>query len=361
MKQFHQFVQSTIFSMKSLDERFCSNNRVLNLALAFIVSSIFLTNIVHTQTSIYIATLNGAAENPPNASLGTGTATITIDATLNTMKVVCDFSGLSGTVTASHIHAATAAANAGTAGVASQTPTFTGFPSGVTSGTYDNTFDMTLASSYNATFITNNGGTASSAFTALKTAIADGKAYLNIHSSAFGGGEIRGFLTLSSLPIELVDFTVNRTEKGNRLYWYTASENNNKGFQIERSKLTDDKWEILGFVKAKGEAASYNFWDITPFSTSYYRLRQIDIDGSESLSKIVSIFAKGDKKLKIFPNPVSNVLTVETEENSVVHILNFLGQEVLSSNNTQRFDVSFLPRGTYIIKAGEELSRFVKQ
>ena len=64
----------------------------------------------------------------------------------------------------------------------------------MTSGSYDQTFDMTAASSFNATFVTNNGGTPASAFAALRAGMDAGKAYLNIHSSFASGGEIRGFL-----------------------------------------------------------------------------------------------------------------------------------------------------------------------
>ena len=96
------------------------------------------------------------------------------------MRVQVTFSGLvaqtaagppSGT-TASHIHASTAIplSLTSTAGVATTVPTFAGFPSGVTAGTYDHTFNMTLTSSYNPAYITANGGTPASAFTALKTA-----------------------------------------------------------------------------------------------------------------------------------------------------------------------------------------------
>jgi hypothetical protein len=143
---------------------------------------------------VYYVNFSGAAEVPSNNSTGTGKATITIDLVANTMRVQADFSGLLAGVTASHIHAATAVAGTGTAGVATSVPTFTGFPSGVTSGTYDHTFDMLLSSSYNPAYITANGGTPASAWAALKAAIAAGKAYHNIHSSLFPGGEIRGFL-----------------------------------------------------------------------------------------------------------------------------------------------------------------------
>jgi subtilisin-like proprotein convertase family protein len=144
------------------------------------------------NAQVYTTVLSGAKESPANASPGTGSVTVTIAG--NTMRVQSTFSGLTGNTTACHIHAATAVAGAGTAGVATTTPTFPGFPNGVTAGTYDNTFDMTLSSSYNASYITANGGTPASAFIALKAAIAAGRSYFNLHSSAFPGGEIRGFL-----------------------------------------------------------------------------------------------------------------------------------------------------------------------
>ncbi len=146
-------------------------------------------------TIFYSVIMNGPNESPANASPGTGTGKVTFDTVLNTMRVQATFTGLTGNTTASHIHAATAVAGTGTAGVATTLPTFTGFPLGVTSGIYDNTFDLTLASSYNSAYVTANGGTTASAEAALELAAASGKAYLNIHTSTFGGGEIRGFLT----------------------------------------------------------------------------------------------------------------------------------------------------------------------
>ncbi|HJS54759.1 MAG TPA: CHRD domain-containing protein [Chitinophagaceae bacterium] len=144
---------------------------------------------------IYWASLSGPAEAPPNNSPGTGKTLVTIDAVANTMRVQATFSGLLASVTVSHIHAPTAVAGTGTAGVATTLPTFPGFPSGVTVGTYDQTFNMLLSSSYNPAYVTNNGGTPATAFAALRAAIGAGRAYLNIHSSMFPGGEIRGFLT----------------------------------------------------------------------------------------------------------------------------------------------------------------------
>jgi hypothetical protein len=114
------------------------------------------------------------------------------------MHVHVDFSGLLGTTTASHIHCCTAVPDAGTAGVATTTPTFAGFPLGVTSGTYDALLDMTMSSSYNPAFISAEGGTPASAEAALFAGMAAGETYLNIHSSVVPGGEIRGFLSLDA-------------------------------------------------------------------------------------------------------------------------------------------------------------------
>lgn len=167
-------------------------------ALALAAASFAMPAIAHDI--VYTAPLSGAAEFPPNASAGTGLATVTFNDDDFTMRVQVTFAGLTGTTTASHIHCCTAAAGAGNAGVATTTPTFPNFPLGVTSGMYDQTFDLTQASSWNAAFITANGGTIASAFAALSTGLAGGNAYLNVHSTFAPGGEIRGFLQASAVP-----------------------------------------------------------------------------------------------------------------------------------------------------------------
>jgi len=152
-----------------------------------------LSSASQATTLTFSAVLNGASEAPPNASAGTGTALVTYDDLTHLLALNVSFSGLTGNVTAAHIHCCTAAAGTGTAGVATVTPTFTGFPTGVTFGTYIHSFDLTQASSWNAAFVTAHGGLAL-AETDLVAALTAGKAYLNIHSTSFAGGEIRGFL-----------------------------------------------------------------------------------------------------------------------------------------------------------------------
>jgi hypothetical protein len=144
------------------------------------------------------AALSGANENPANGSAGTGLAIVDVDTALHTMRVRITFADLAGPTTAAHIHCCTAPP--GNVIVATLVPAFPGFPLGVTSGTSDSTLDLTSLLSYNPAFVTAHGGTAAGAEHDLVEGLFAGTAYLNIHSSAFGGGEIRGFLAVVPEP-----------------------------------------------------------------------------------------------------------------------------------------------------------------
>lgn len=173
--------------------------RALTLALALGFAAAGGT--ANAVTFHFAANLNGATEFPPNASAGFGTGFFTFDDILHTMQVDLDFEGLTGTTTAAHVHAPTAVAGTGNIMVATELPLFTGFPTGVHAGTYSHTFNMTLLSSYNPAFVSGpGGGTTAGAEKALIHAGLDGKAYVNIHSTQFPGGEIRGFLTAVPEP-----------------------------------------------------------------------------------------------------------------------------------------------------------------
>lgn len=151
------------------------------------------TPFVDAGTIVYTASLSGAAEDTPNDSLGTGDSTVTIDTIAMTMRVEATFSGLTGVTTAAHIHGPTTTPLTGVAGVMTPTPSFPSFPAGVTAGAYDMTFDLTQATSFNPAFVAMHGGSVGAAADAMLAALAEGRAYINIHSSEFGSGEIRGF------------------------------------------------------------------------------------------------------------------------------------------------------------------------
>ncbi len=156
----------------------------------------------------FTATLTGANEFPSNASPGIGFTNVFYDPTAHTLQVNYTFSGLLGNTTAAHIHCCTALPfGNSTAGVATQTPTFINSPLGVTSGIYNSPiFDLTLTSSWNSAFITANGGTTAGAEAALSAGLFANRSYLNVHSTTFTGGEIRGFLVFVPEPITLSMF-----------------------------------------------------------------------------------------------------------------------------------------------------------
>lgn len=166
------------------------------LALAFTVAASLAAPAAQAGIVRYAASLSGAAEAVPNASPGTGFATFDYDDVAHTLHIMASFADLLGPTTASHIHCCTTDAGAGAAGVATTVPSFTGFPLGVLAGSYDHLLDLDDAGSFNPAFVTAHGGTAAGAAGDLLACIAAGKAYFNIHTAAFPGGEIRGFLQL---------------------------------------------------------------------------------------------------------------------------------------------------------------------
>lgn len=126
---------------------------------------------------------------------GTGYGSYEFNETLTSLTIDVEWSGLSGVTTVAHIHCCTTTAGTGTVGVAVTPGTLPGFPVGVTSGSYQTVIDLTDAASFTASFVNNfAGGNLVDAPEALLQGILDGKAYFNIHSTTFPGGEIRGFL-----------------------------------------------------------------------------------------------------------------------------------------------------------------------
>jgi hypothetical protein len=179
-----------------------------NLLAATAIAAILIAGNVQIASAAPVsfdAVLTGSGAIHPNASPATGFAFVTIDPVLNTLSVNVAFSGLLSPTTASHIHCCLASPDLTGVSepVATTTPTFPGFPSGVTSGNYSQTFDMTMASSYNPAFVTAEGGTVAGAEAALFAGIESEEAYFNIHTTVDPSGEIQAILMPVPEPVTL--------------------------------------------------------------------------------------------------------------------------------------------------------------
>jgi hypothetical protein len=183
----------------------------LLLSACVLTTALMLAALPVSATPItFVANLIGANEVPDTHSPGTGAATVVLDTDplVHTLAVTVDFSGLTSPTTASHIHCCLASPflTGVNVGVATAVPTFLGFPLGVTSGHYSQVFDLLDAATYNPAFIASAFDplhTVAGAASALATGIENGETYLNIHTVAFMGGEIRGFLTPVPEPTSL--------------------------------------------------------------------------------------------------------------------------------------------------------------
>lgn len=167
------------------------------ILLAFgLLASVATSAQAHIQ--IFHAVLSPEA---PGAT-GNGVVSVEYDEDGHTLFIDTIFSGLSGTTTVAHIHCCVGTPFAGTVGVAVTPTTLPGFPVGLKAGSYSTVPALNLAdpATYTGGFRGAFGGTAAGAEAGLLAGLKSGKAYFNIHSSTYGGGEIRGFLVAVPEP-----------------------------------------------------------------------------------------------------------------------------------------------------------------
>ena len=176
------------------------------------------------------------------------------------------------------------------------------------------------------------------------------------------------FSTPSLVPVELVSFTASAQPGSVLLRWSTATEVNNKGFQVERKSSTED-WSRIAFVDGKGTTTNpqiYSYADNSAKSGSYsYRLKQIDFDGSYKYSNVAEVSFAGAIKFELaqnYPNPFNPSTTISFSipeaSNVSLKIFNTLGQEVKTLVNGFKeagsykinFDAKNLTSGLYFYK-----------
>lgn len=163
-------------------------------ALALAAATIAVAPAVQA-VDYYRAVSSGPNEAQPNPSPGYSIASFELDGTM--LRATVPFTDLVGNTTAAHIHCCTGDPLSGTAGVA--VPLF-GFPSGVTSGSYSQVFNLLDPAIYDPAFLSAFGGTAAGASAALLDGLGEHTAYLNIHTTLYPTGEIRGFMVAAPVP-----------------------------------------------------------------------------------------------------------------------------------------------------------------
>ncbi|MBV6442380.1 MAG: hypothetical protein EPGJADBJ_04092 [Saprospiraceae bacterium] len=171
---------------------------------------------------------------------------------------------------------------------------------------------------------------------------------------------------LGSLPVELINFKAVLLDQEVKLVWSTATEKDNHGFDIERS-ADNRNWTTLGFVPGHGttaEKSEYAFTDDHPLAgVNYYRLKQMDTDGSfQHTPMVVADVHANALQFDIFPNPSTDgTLTFRTvsqrEGEAQVEIWDWAGYKVW--NETQRLwegttvwpvPMTNFPKGTYSVR-----------
>jgi CHRD domain/Secretion system C-terminal sorting domain len=292
----------------------------------------------------FASNLDGDQEvsNPPVITSATGTASLTL--TEAGLEYSITVEGL--TFTAAHFHNGAIGVNGGV--VRTLTGDFTG---NTASGIWTSTDSEPLTP-------------------ALIDELLAGNIYINLHTSANPGGEIRGQVNVTAviIPVELTSFTADVSNSAVVLNWNTATETNNSGFKIQR-RAENRQWKELGFVIGSGtttESRSYSYTDNSVKNGFYsYRLKQIDYDGSFEYSDVVDVEINSPIEFVLrqnFPNPFnpSTTITYQIPELSKVtlNVYDIIGNEIATLVNEEKqsgtysveFDATKLSSGIYLYR-----------
>ncbi|RQO32627.1 hypothetical protein DBR32_03275 [Taibaiella sp. KBW10] len=171
-------------------------------------------------------------------------------------------------------------------------------------------------------------------------------------------------LISTPLSVTLQNFSVEKYGFAARLKWETLSEQNNKGFELQRS-ADGINWEILGFEASKSSSGNssepllYSYIDTAPLSGSnYYRLNNIDYDGKQQYSSVQMLKFNHNASVAIYPNPVRSELSINNLEGvNTIKLINTYGHTITTSstgNAATKLDFSSLPDGVYTIQIVNE-------
>jgi hypothetical protein len=195
------------------------------------------------------------------------------------------------------------------------------------------------------------------------------------HEPDVDGGLIQGFL-----PIELIEFTAEYRGEMVEVRWTTAVEINNEYYEVERRHESEVDYQVIGKIDAAGTVYTtqdygYDDYNVTRPGLYYYRLRQVDTDGTDARSEVRVVEVAGEGNgVTIYPNPASDVLNIELRSGSretvdcEVYVIDQLGRllpeytltrELDGGVLTEELNIENLVPGMYTVKIhiGEKIER----
>ncbi len=168
-------------------------------------------------------------------------------------------------------------------------------------------------------------------------------------------GDVWSFKTTGSLPVQLITFSGVAKDKTNELKWETANELNLKNYYVQRLSQTNT-WETIGFIVPKGMRTQYSFVDEAPFSSCNYRLLMLDIDGTESFSKVVTVKLLDYPSVVIHSDATSGFINIHffeiPNQTVIICIYDLRGRKMVTqkiTNSDTHLDISNFAKGTYFI------------
>ncbi|MCH2022143.1 MAG: T9SS type A sorting domain-containing protein [Saprospiraceae bacterium] len=228
----------------------------------------------------------------------------------------------------------------------------------------------------------------------------DGSGYSNIYydnpatcpsffasSNGYSGANARSYSEddggcyIAVLPIEASPLFAKIIDRKGYLYWYTYLEENNSGFEVQKSFNGID-WDVVGFVDGMGEYVGqlkYEFWDMElRYQNQYYRFVQKDYDGAMTISNIVnlhpSMTSPNINHIVIYPNPVQQGRNISIRSwisydlNVKISLFNMLGQFVYertilfnASNELVEIPTTRLPVGNYLLTINDKTGNLLFQ
>ena len=208
----------------------------------------------------------------------------------------------------------------------------------------------------------------SGSFTNTSVAVTNGFAVPIINNSVNPKTLTIKIQATAALPVELITFKGVKRNRENVLFWETASETNNRGFDVEISK-DGSHFEKTAFVKGRGttsELQNYNFTHTLNAKQNgvlYYRLKQLDNDGKFEYSKIITLSNGQNTNVVAYPNPSKGEFTLlgTIDESATYEVFNAVGKTISATIENNQLNLSDQPSGVYYLKINEQVVKLVKK